>query len=121
MKAIPYKRVGTTYYKLVAAPTIAGHFNEFLVHWNIETIKQDHGKAYLNKIPKYDGFTCIPNHINFKQEYKGFYNIYSPLSKLPHEGAFDTTTKFLSHIFGNQLQLGLDYLQLLYSEFLQVI
>ena len=65
MKAIPYKRVGTTYYKLVAAPTIAGHFNEFLVHWNIETIKQDHGKAYLTKIPKYDGFTCIPNHINF--------------------------------------------------------
>ena len=121
MKAIPYKRVGTTYYKLVAAPTIAGHFNEFLVHWNIETIKQDHGKAYLTKIPKYDGFTCIPNHINFKQEYKGFYNIYSPLSKEPLEGSCETTIGFLEHIFGRQLALGLDYLQLLYTRPVQVL
>ena len=68
MKSIPYLRVGTSYYKLVQAPTIAGHFNEILVHWNIETIRQDHGKDYLSKVPKYDGFTCIPSHIGFKQE-----------------------------------------------------
>ena len=63
MKAIPYIRVGTSYYKKVQAPTIAGHFNEILVSWSIETIRQDHGKSYLSKISKYDGFTCIPNHI----------------------------------------------------------
>ena len=44
MKATPYLRVGTSYYKLVKAPTIAGHFNEFLIPWSIETIRQDHGK-----------------------------------------------------------------------------
>ena len=50
MKAIPYIRVGTSYYKKVQAPTIAGHFNEILVSWSIETIRQDHGKSYLSKI-----------------------------------------------------------------------
>ena len=88
MKDTPYIRVGTAYYKLVHAPTIAGHFNEVLVHWNMETIKQDHGKDHLSKVPKFDGFTCIPSHIDFKQEFKGFYNTYSPLAKLPHEGKF---------------------------------
>ena len=37
--------IGMSYYKRVKAPTIAGHFNDILVHWNMETIKQDHGKG----------------------------------------------------------------------------
>lgn len=74
MEKIPYLRVGTAYYKSVHVPTIAGHFNEILVHWNIETIRHDHGKDYLSKVRKYDGFTCIPSHIDYRQVYKGFYN-----------------------------------------------
>ncbi|MUH35802.1 hypothetical protein D9O36_08125 [Zobellia amurskyensis] len=58
MKTVPYLRVGTSYYKLVQAPTIAGHFNEILVHWNIETIRQDHGKDYLGKVPKLVKLSC---------------------------------------------------------------
>jgi hypothetical protein len=105
----------------VQAPTIAGHFNEILVSWSIETIRQDHGKSYLSKISKYDGFTCIPNHIDFKQEYQGFYNIYSPLSKTPKEGEIKHSLQFIQHIFGEQFVLGLDYLQLLYSRPIQVL
>lgn len=121
MKQIPYIRVGTSYYKHVKAPTIAGHFNEILVHWNMETIKQDHGKDHLSKISKYDGFTCIPSHQNFKQEYLGFYNIYSPLSKKPKEGDVELSLKFVKHIFGKHYELGLDYLQLLYLKPIQVL
>jgi hypothetical protein len=121
MKQIPYIRVGTSYYKQVKAPTIAGHFNDILVHWNMETIKQDHGKDHLSKIPKYDGFTCIPNHINFKQEHLGFYNIYSPLGKQPEEGGIVNSLKFVEHIFGKHFELGLDYLQLLYLKPIQVL
>ncbi|GGK16408.1 hypothetical protein GCM10007962_08460 [Yeosuana aromativorans] len=121
MKQTPYIRVGTSYYKRVKAPTIAGHFNEILVHWNMETIKQDHGKDHLSKVPKYDGFTCIPNHIDFKQEYLGFYNIYSPLGKMPKEGGTSLSLKFVRHIFGKQYELGLDYLQLLYTKPIQVL
>ncbi len=122
MKTILYLRVGTSYYKLVQAPTIAGHFNEILVHWNIETIRQDHGKDYLSKVPKYDGFfTCIPSHIDFKQEYKGFYNTYSPLPAVPKEGECTTSLDFVKHIFGKHYELGMDYLQLLYTRPVQVL
>ncbi len=121
MKTVPYLRVGTSYYKRVQAPTIAGHFNEILVHWNIETIRQDHGKDYLSKVPKYDGFTCIPDHIHFKQEYKGFYNTYSPLPAIPKMGEYQHSLNFVKHIFGKHYELGLDYLQLLYTKPVQVL
>ena len=121
MKDTPYLRVGTAYYKMVHAPTIAGHFNEVLVHWNIETIRHDHGKDYLAKVPKYDGFTCIPSHIDYRQVYKGFYNTYSPLSAEPMEGTIDTSLSMVRHIFGGHYELGLDYLQLLYTRPVQVL
>ena len=121
METIPYVRVGTTYYKLVKSPTISGHFNEQLVSWSEHTIKQDHGKDFLSKVPKYDGFTCIPNHVDFKKEHHGFYNIYSPLSFIPREGTIDKTLQFLEHIFGSQRELGLDYLQLLYVRPIQIL
>ncbi|WP_117884800.1 primase-helicase family protein [Aureibaculum luteum] len=121
MKEIPYIRVGTSYYKKVHAPTIAGHYNEILVSWNIETIRQDHGKDFLSKVPKHDGFTCIPNHIDYKQSYLTFYNTYYPLSKVPKEGSFDTSIQFIKHIFGEQFELGLDYLQLLFTKPIQTL
>ena len=71
MDKTPYLRVGTAYYKSVNVPTIAGHLNEILVHWNIETIRHDHGKDYLSKVPKYDGFTCIPSHVDYGRCTKG--------------------------------------------------
>ncbi len=121
MKNIPYIRVETTFYKLVKVPTISGHFNEVLVPWNEHIIKQDHGKDYLGKVPKYDGFACIPSHIDFKKEHHGFYNTYSPLDHELKIGDFPHTMAFLKHLFGNQLELGLDYLQLLYQKPVQIL
>jgi len=121
METTAYVRVGTTYYKLVKSPSISGHFNEQLVSWNEHTIKQDHGKDFLSTVPKYDGFTCIPNHLQFKKEHHGFYNIYSSLEHSPLEGQIGTTKKFLEHIFGKQIELGLDYLQLLYTRPTQIL
>ena len=121
MKRIPYIRVGTSFYKSVRIPTIAGHFNEQLVPWSEHAIKQDHGKDYLGKVPKYDGFACIPSHIDFKQEHHGFYNIYFPLSHRPEEGDIHHTLSFIEHIFGRQKELGLDYLQLLYRRPTQIL
>jgi len=118
---IPYLRIGTSYYKKVKAPTIAGLYNEILVSWRIETIRQDHGKDYLSKVPKYDGFTCIPNHIDFKQSYLTFYNTYYPLSKTPEKGNFTNSLYFIKHIFGKQYELGLDYIQLLFTKPIQTL
>lgn len=121
MKKISYIRVGTCYYKIVQLPTIAGNFNEMLVPWNIETLRNDHGKAFVGTIKKYDGFTCIPGHKDFQQEYFGFYNTYAPLPYQPEEGSIDFSLRFVQHIFGLQIELGLDYLQLLYSKPIQML
>lgn len=121
MKNSSYIRVGTSYYKLVQLPTISGDFNEILVPWSLETLRHDHGKAYIGKIKKYDGFTCIPSHLDFKQEIFGFYNTYAPLPHTPENGSIDHSLRFVRHIFGSQLELGLDYLQLLFIKPLQIL
>lgn len=121
MKDITYIRVGTAYYKLVYVPTIGGQFNETLVPWNMETIRQDHGRNFIGTIKRFDGFTCLPSHLNFVREWHGFYNTYSPLPHHPKEGEFPYTLKLLEHIFGGQLNLGLDYLQLLFERPIQIL
>lgn len=114
-------RVATSYYKRVMAPTIAGDKVEILVSWNIDTIKQDEGRNYLSQIPKYDGFTCVPNHISYQEVYENFINTYNKLSHTPAKGTLDNTMIFLNHIFGEQIELGLDYLQILYLKPLQIL
>jgi hypothetical protein len=121
MSNIKYICVGTSFFKKVKAPTISGDFNEILVPWNIDTIKQDYGKTFIGDIPKYDGFTCILGHTNFQQICSGFYNKYSPLSNKPKNGSFEASKLFIEHIFGNQIELGLDDPQLLYQKPVQIL
>lgn len=92
-----YLRVGTTIYKRVQQPLSSGRSIETLLVWNVETLRQDFGKDYLARIPKYDGFCTVPDHTNYRREIHGF----------------------LSHIFGEQVEMGYDYLQLLYLRPLQ--
>jgi hypothetical protein len=116
-----YIRIGTQYYKLVQVPSISGHTNQSLIPWNIETIRQDHGKTFLAQIPKFDGFTCIPDHLNFQSTFHNFYNTYAPLSHTPAEGNINRSLAFVKHIFGPHFELGLDYLQLLYTKPTQIL
>ncbi|WP_297984869.1 primase-helicase family protein [uncultured Chryseobacterium sp.] len=115
---IPYLRIGTTYYKLVTKPQISGDKITILTKWSRETIIQDHERNYLSKIPKYDGFCCIPDNLNFKQNVENFYNIYNEIPFQPVVAKVTIedlpfTLQFLEHIFGKQIDLGLDYLKIL--------
>ena len=114
-------RVGTQYYKQVKTPSISGHESESLVPWNIETIRQDHGKTYLAAILKFDGFTCIPDHLDFEYFCHNFYNTYAPLSHKLSEGDSPVSLSFIKHIFGSHYELGLDYLQLLFVKPTQIL
>jgi hypothetical protein len=117
----PYLRCGTSFFKRSFAPTITGEKIELLLPWNIDTIKQDEGRDYIGQIPKFDGFVCIPNHIDYKQVYDNYYNTYRPLSHILQEGNIEYSLTFIRHIFGNQYELGLDYLQLLYTNPVQML
>ena len=115
----PYLRVGTTIYKRVRQPLSSGRSIETLIPWNIETLRQVYGKDYIAQIPKYDGFCTIPSHTDYRREIDGFLNRYEPISTVPAQGEFPHIRDFLVHIFGEQQELGYDYLQLLYLRPLQ--
>ena len=114
-----YLRVGTTIYKRVQQPLSSGRSIETLLAWNVETLRQDFGKDYLARIPKYDGFCTVPDHTNYRREIHGFLNRYEPIPFQPAEGDFPHIRDFLSHIFGEQVEMGYDYLQQLYLRPLQ--
>lgn len=116
---IPYIRVGTTYYKVIEKPLISGDKTSVLVRWNRETIVSDHGKTYVSNVPKFDGFCCIPEHLNYQQIVQGFYNIYNEIPFAPSsekenlKNNIPFSLNFVAHIFGEQLEMGLDYLKIL--------
>lgn len=121
---IPYLRIGTVYYKQIEKPLISGDKNIVLSRWSRETIIHDHEKNFLSQIPKYDGFCCIPNHLRFQQIVDGFYNIYNEIPFKPSSEIDDleklkllipNSLEFMQHIFGNQIELGMDYLKILFE------
>ena len=116
---IPYLRVGTTYYKTIEKPLISGDKISILVRWNRETIISDHGKTYVSSVPKFDGFCCIPEHLEYRQIVQGFYNIYNEIPFSPSnetqslKNSISFSLNFVEHIFGEQMEMGLDYLKIL--------
>lgn len=114
-----FERIGTTYYKIVRQPNAAGQLIERSIPWTIEAIRQDYGKDFLANVPKYDGFCCVPSHLDYQPVVCNFKNKYSSLSHIPSEGEWQCIESLVRHIFGDQYDLGLDYLQILYTMPLQ--
>ena len=112
----PFVRVGTTLYKIVNQPRLNGGYVKKRIVWNNETLRQDYGKDYLANVPKYDGFCIVPDHVNYRQVIDNFLNLYEPIGHQPKEGDFSHIQALLHHIFGEQYELGMDYLQLLYLQ-----
>ena len=107
-------RVGTTLYKLVNQPRLNGGYVKKRIVWNNETLRQDYGKHYLATVPKYDGFCTIPDHVNYRPIVEKFLNLYESIDHKPMVGDFPSIRSLVEHIFGEQYELGMDYLQLLY-------
>lgn len=123
---IPYMRIGTSYYRIIEKPLVSGDTITKIVSWNAGTIIADEGKEYLAQVPKLLGFCCIPNHIEYNQIVDDFYNTYhelgfSPYQKSVTENQIPYSLQFIKHIFNEQLELGLDYLKLLYEKPTQIL
>ena len=109
-------RVGTTLYKLVNQPRLNGGYVKKRIVWNNETLRQDYGKDYLATVPKYDGFCTVPDHVGYRPVVDKFLNLYEPIEHRPQQGGFPCIQSLVRHIFGEQYELGMDYLQLLYLQ-----
>ena len=112
-------RVGTTLYKIVEQPKLNGGYVRKRIVWNNETLRQDSGKDYIGSVPKYDGFCTVPEHLNYRPIVGKFLNLYEPIDHHPKEGDFSYIRSLVLHIFGEQYELGMDYLQLLYLQPIQ--
>lgn len=126
IKTIPkevknFMRVGDDYYELVEVPTIYEDTETKLFRRAKSTIADDFGKDILKNIPKYKAFTNMPSHTNYQQVINNCYNKYAPFTHEPEQGDWSTTEYFLKHIFGEQYEYGLDYIQILYQYPTQVL
>jgi hypothetical protein len=111
-----YLRIGSAYYKDVEMPLISNDSIKKLVQWSKSEIITDHGKDFIKKVPKYDGFCLIPSHNDYESVINGFYNKYEKLHHDIIDGKFPETIKFLKHIFGEQYEIGLDYISILWQK-----
>jgi hypothetical protein len=116
-----YLRIGTDYYKICKVPLLSGDFVKTLRKWSKGEVITDHGKDFLQTIKKYDGFVTIPDHQNYKQKINSFYNEYEKIEHNLVKGEFPQTELFLKHIFGEQYELGIDYLTILWTKPIQIL
>lgn len=121
-----YLRAGDEYYEKVLEPSpINPNILELkLKHRKKGTIIDDFGRGMLERIQRYKGFVYIADHKNYQQVYHDFYNRYFPLNWKEEHRPFPYIQRFLKQVFGpgdgseedDQLELGYDYLQLLYQK-----
>jgi hypothetical protein len=63
----------------------------------------------------------MPSHTNYQEVIGNFLNQYEPIPHQPAPGSCMKTIEFLKHIFEDQIELGLDYLTLMYKEPIQIL
>ena len=117
----PYIRIGTDYFKLISKDNQYGGTLKFTKRWTKQEITDDHGKAFLSLIPKYDDFIIVPDNKNYHPVIKNCFNLYSEFT---HKASTETvsesdipiTIDFLKHIFQEHYDLGLIYMKVLYEK-----
>jgi hypothetical protein len=117
---LPYIRVGTDYFKRIEKTNRYGISLKELKKWNKDTIKQDHGESVLNRISLFDDFTIEPNNLSYSPVIDGMWNLYEPFPHKQHDESvsierFPTTASFMAHVFGDQIELGYQYMKVLYE------
>lgn len=138
-EASNYFRVGDDYYEKIKSPNKYGQLEHKFVRRMKSTITDDYGKEFCQHIAKYKSFCVVPDHINYQEVIHNCYNLYAPFEhEAGDEDSIEHTLAFLRHIFGSreiewtnpkdkkkvqltELDLGLDYIQLLYQKPTQIL
>ena len=120
-EAKKYFQVGDDYFKIVPIPNIYGADEDQHHRRNIGTIIRHHGKDFIKHIPIYEAFCNVPDNLNFSQVINNCFNLYQKIEHEPEPGDCPISLDFVKHIFGEQYELGLDYIQLLYQKPTQIL
>ena len=117
-----FVRVGDDYFEMIQRPNIrTGQLETRLVPRRKQTIVDDFGKEQLSNIHKYKAFINLPSHIDYKPVVADCFNLYCPLNYEAQAGPFPHIQALMEHIFGDQVELGYDYMQLLYLKPMQIL
>lgn len=54
---------------------------------------------YLS-LPEFDGYTCEPDHFNYRQDINGKWNLYSQIKFEPKKGDWSYIEKLIKHLYG---------------------
>lgn len=116
---VPYIRVGTDYLKIINKSDRYGVERKIIKGWKKEEIKQDHGAELLKHIHRFDDFCIVPNNTDFNLVVNNCYNLYAPFSHQPVTGnvtpsEIPVSMGLMNHIFGEQIDMGLVFLKVLY-------
>ncbi len=117
----PYVRIGTKYFKSISKVDRYGINRTELIYWDKLTIAEDHPKWIFENIQKYDDFTINPDNKSHSPVINNNYNLYSPFEHVAcNENEYDELNWYwiktlIEHIFGDQYELGITYLKVLYD------
>ena len=116
-------RVGDDYYEMIKVPNIRTDGYELkLASRRKGTIADDFGKDALKSIKKFKAFINKPSHIDYKPVIDDCWNLYNPLNYQEDPKVdFPVIRSLMEHIFGEQVELGYDYMQLLYLQPMQIL
>ena len=116
---LQYYRIGTAYYRLLPYTDVwTGEHREKLTPWSKGCIIDDFKdkiKNPTNKIRKLDGFTFWPDNERYTRIKENKWNLYNEIKFEPAEGRFKNILMLMTHIFGEQIEMGLDYVQLMFQ------
>lgn len=121
--------IGDEFYEEVVVPSAYGDRRR-LEHRKKETLTARFGQDFRRHLKYYHGFVNLPNHFQYERivERNGaeFYNRYFPFPHVPKDGKWENISRFLKHIFGEEVarhpktgekiyswEMGLDYLQIM--------
>lgn len=114
-------RVGDKFFETVQRYDIKGKGYIAFEIRRRETIVDKYGRDFIKTIHSYDAAVIVPSHLAFQQIVGNCWNLYERLEASPREGEHKTWDKMMKHIFGEMVELGWDYLALMYREPTQVL
>ena len=109
-----YVRIGADYYRIIEKVDRFGIPRIELKIWKKDEIRTDFGRTVFDTLMKYPDSVIVPDNLNYQPIIHGCYNMYRPFAHTPREGEFPWSQTLMEHVFGEQVELGYRYMNMLY-------
>lgn len=124
-REIPFCRVGVDYFKIIKKPDRYGIDRTELKRWTKSELITDYGKNFPEVVPKFDDFTIEPSNKDYQPVIRSganqYRNLYAPFEHKAEGGDLKWTNILMKHVFGEQYEQGVKYMQWVYLKPKQIL